>query len=325
MSKYYSWIFALVILCTLLNIVNASLGEEQPIYGHCVDECVQLSCPTSLDYFLRLFKWSCPENCRYVCMQAVTDKAIEDGTTVYQYYGKWPFYRLLGIQEPASVLFSIGNGLVHLYFLCQFQKHVPPGYFLKGFMILYTAIGMNAWLWSTIFHSRDTKFTELMDYFSAALFVLYTLFFALLRVFSIRNGLVIKAMGVVFICAFVAHVGYLVIVTFNYVYNMYANVVVGGLQLVTWIYWFIVQIVKTENHSILSYAHFAVVSCVGVSLAMCLELFDFPPFWRVLDAHSLWHFATIPLSIVWYRFLLADMWYEVNNVKPYTPVKLLPA
>ena len=37
-----------------------------------------------------------------------------------------------------------------------------------------------------------------------------------------------------------------------------------------------------------------------------LELFDFPPWWRVVDAHSLWHLATAPLAVLWYDFLIND-------------------
>jgi len=47
---------------------------------------------------------------------------------------------------------------------------------------------------------------------------------------------------------------------------------------------------------------------VGVSMigAVCLEIFDFPPWWRVIDAHSLWHLATVPVIVAWYRFLVND-------------------
>jgi len=42
------------------------------------------------------------------------------------------------------------------------------------------------------------------------------------------------------------------------------------------------------------------------TLAMSLELLDFPPHARVLDAHSLWHAATIPLAVWWWDFLVKD-------------------
>ena len=41
-------------------------------------------------------------------------------------------------------------------------------------------------------------------------------------------------------------------------------------------------------------------------LAGALELFDFPPFKRAIDAHALWHAATIVIVDRWYAFLLRD-------------------
>lgn len=246
-------------------------------------------------------------------MQAITDTAIEQGTPVYQYFGKWPFYRVFGIQEPASVVFSIGNGLVHLYFFRVLQKRVPPSYYLKPYMILYTVIGMNAWFWSTVFHSRDVKFTELMDYFSAGLFVTYTFYFALLRVFHIRHH--VQLLAFLFIALYGTHVSYLTFVVFDYTYNMAANVLMGVCQIVTWVGWFLHQVVTKQ---VRPYAHLAIIPGIGVVAALSLELFDFPPLWRVIDAHSLWHFSTIPLSMIWYHFLLEDMYYETQLSNHYT-------
>ena len=38
---------------------------------------------------------------------------------------------------------------------------------------MYSFISMNAWIWSTIFHTKDLQFTEIMDYFSAFALVLF--------------------------------------------------------------------------------------------------------------------------------------------------------
>ena len=40
--------------------------------------------------------------------------------------------------------------------------------------------------------------------------------------------------------------------------------------------------------------------------AMSLELLDFPPFVRLVDAHALWHLSTIPLALAWWTFLPND-------------------
>jgi hypothetical protein len=45
---------------------------------------------------------------------------------------------------------------------------------------------------------------------------------------------------------------------------------------------------------------------MATTAAMSLELFDFPPYYRVIDAHSLWHLATIFIARGWYGFLIRD-------------------
>ena len=41
-------------------------------------------------------------------------------------------------------------------------------------------------------------------------------------------------------------------------------------------------------------------------VAGALELFDFAPLWRAVDAHALWHAATVVIVDRWYAFLLRD-------------------
>ena len=38
---------------------------------------------------------------------------------------QWPFVRVLGAQEPASVVFSVLNGLAHLVMIGVFRSRVP--------------------------------------------------------------------------------------------------------------------------------------------------------------------------------------------------------
>jgi post-GPI attachment to proteins factor 3 len=59
-----------------------------------------------------------------------------------------------------------------------------------------------------------------------------------------------------------------------------------------------------------------------LTIAMSLEIFDFAPFWRVIDAHSLWHAATAgiisfnaALVLVYWDFLLVDSVFEVRRIK----------
>jgi post-GPI attachment to proteins factor 3 len=55
-----------------------------------------------------------------------------------------------------------------------------------------------------------------------------------------------------------------------------------------------------------AYAGTAALVVALTTAATMLELFDFPPWRRVVDAHALWHLATAPLAVMWYDFILMD-------------------
>ncbi|KAG5651719.1 hypothetical protein H0H81_007689 [Sphagnurus paluster] len=55
-----------------------------------------------------------------------------------------------------------------------------------------------------------------------------------------------------------------------------------------------------------SYIRKATVFVALTTAATALELFDFPPWGRIIDAHSLWHLATAPIALFWYDFLVED-------------------
>jgi len=55
---------------------------------------------------------------------------------------------------------------------------------------------------------------------------------------------------------------------------------------------------------------FPTLLCISLNrifiVAYLLKVLDFPPLWGILDAHSLWHAATIPLGPWWYYFWELD-------------------
>lgn len=69
--------------------------------------------------------------------------------------------------------------------------------------------------------------------------------------------------------------------------------------LTSWLGWSIVHFRRPSSR--LSF-----VFCLSMAMAGAFEVFDFAPLWGHLDAHALWHFATVPLTVIWYRFLAAD-------------------
>ena len=79
---------------------------------------------------------------------------------VQQFHGKWPFIRILGIQEPASAVFSIFNLVPHIYMLRKLVRTVPSETVTYRIWIGYSLVSINTWVWSTIFHTRDWDVTE---------------------------------------------------------------------------------------------------------------------------------------------------------------------
>ena len=79
-------------------------------------------------------------------------------------YSQWPFVRFLGIQEPASALFSLFNGMAHVAGFLNIQKRVAPGAPLRNWWLAFSLLSIVCWIFSTIFHTRDTYLTERLDY-----------------------------------------------------------------------------------------------------------------------------------------------------------------
>jgi hypothetical protein len=222
---------------------------------------------------------------------------------VVQFHGKWPFHRFAGMQEPLSVLFSLGNLAAHYYGLHRVVlPRLPAGYTMRPFYVALARLGMVTWFLSAVFHTRDFEVTEQLDYFAAGASVLYGLYYAVVRIWRLdkptpggRRGLRVWT-GV---CAvlYLAHVAYLKLWKWDYTYNMAVCAACGLVQHMLWSWFAWIRYRQTGK----AWAIWPVVVVMWVAMAMSLELFDFAPFWGSLDAHSLWHLGTIAPAVLFYQ------------------------
>ncbi|KAI0355087.1 Per1-like protein [Trametes cingulata] len=331
----YSARFALCLLLAVASSVLASSGDRAEDFRGCVSLCESRTCEgslpaVSLPLALRFTGWSCTDNCKYECMHAITDRAILQNVRIQQYYGKWPFWRFAGMQEPASVLFSVFNFMAHAAGVRKIRAKVPEGHPMKRYYLFFAYVSMNAWIWSSVFHTRDLPTTEKLDYFSAALAILYALYYTVIRLFhlypiertrltpaepsSISKSTLLAAWTVICSCAFLSHISYLTLLPrFDYTYNMVFNLVIGMAHNLLWLCYSLpsrFSIIRRYAGRPRTYrpphsnkpALFALLTTAATGL----ELFDFPPWRRIIDAHSLWHLATAPIAVFWYDFLVAD-------------------
>lgn len=221
------------------------------------------------------------------------------------------------MQEPASVLFSFLNLLGHQWGLRQLRARLPPRYPMRKYYLWLGRLGCASWIFSMIFHTRDFNLTEKLDYFAAGASVLYGLYYGVIRVFRLegevgeekrrargtagrdvnRRATLRRAWTAVCVAAYISHVSYLSFVRFDYTYNMAANVVVGVLQNLLWSGFAIYRYRQTGQ----VWTLWPLGVVWFISAAMGLELFDFPPFGGMVDAHSLWHLGTVAPVFWWYK------------------------
>lgn len=354
------------------STVLASQGDRSPAFQRCVATCGR-ACPAEPPRTWQPVlwsAWSCAADCAYTCTTSLTNLALispppatplspdelepaeqnamrlvgpggdleglELGRMV-QFSGKWPFRRYLGTQEILSVIFSLANLWAHAKGWRELGR-------LDGvasadaatLRVLYRTnalVGINTWVWSAVFHTRDTPWTEKADYFSAAASTLYGLWLAVAR----SGGLYKCGAGkrrwrritqAVFGTVFLSHCAYLSRGRFDYGYNMAFNVTVGVAQILLWTTWgltnfFAQRGAPTPSPTATSHPSTALqptprprhylrpLQPGWMLLAFtALELLDFAPVpsgLRLLDAHALWHASTIGVVRLWYGFLTADV------------------
>ena len=142
-----------------------------------------------------------------------------------------------------------------------------------------------------------------------------------------------------FLAIYIYHAHYLLYVKFDYGYNMQVNIAMGKSGHIKYIYsngmfslgtvfvlflltmWkrspvvtlaFIFVLAGVANsicwiawservYKKQPYCLKAVIALLLFNGAALLEVLDFPPIAWTFDAHSLWHAATVPLPLLWYR------------------------
>ncbi len=239
-----------------------------------------------------------------------------------KYFGKWPFKRILGLQELLSVMFSLANLAAHarnLYKLRLMQHatqhldiHMSKGGPVWGLWIGYALGSINAWWWSAVFHSRDTYVTERLDYLSADLSIMIGLYVSIVRIFGVARLQSRLLCAVPLILVTAIHFHHMLFVRFDYGFNVMLCIVAGVLQQVMWCTW------AMHNRHPCRKQLFTFVLLINAALS--LEVLDFPPVGGYLDAHALWHLCTVPLIYLWYKFVFADIkWAAMAAEASWTP------
>ncbi|KAF2761061.1 Mn2+ homeostasis protein [Pseudovirgaria hyperparasitica] len=314
-TSQLTWqLYVLAAVCLLAGCARASQGDRLPEFRECVEICKQTNCVEGgpvIPLHRRILLWTCPSECDYTCQHIITTARLARDppylSPVLQFHGKWPFHRFLGMQEPFSVLFSLFNYLAHAAGIAKLKATIPPSYTLRRYYVMFGYVGLASWVFSMVFHTRDSGVTEKLDYFAAGANVLFQCYYTPIRIFRLdvptpRRQTLLRVWTLLCAVLYVAHVSYLSLWRWDYTYNMAANVAVGIVGNLMWS-WFAVSRYRATGKGWTVWPGLIVA---WIILAMSLELFDFAPWGGMLDAHSLWHLGTVGPTIWWYNFLVKD-------------------
>ena len=313
-------IYAVSIVAT-----QSSSGDVDPAYHQCIrncdcvpnssDEQIAFASSTLIKYLFPTF--DCQETCSYNCMQIITKARTSRGYKVLKYYGHWPVIRYFNMEEPASALFSMLNCLPHLIHLLGPRKPRKAQYYMTKWLNVLTIVSLNAWVTSTLYHSKKTIISSRVDYASAFLLLSYSLWVALRRIWGRdANSTVVSTAFTVYASVVISRITEIMIGNFTFQNHMTICISISIIHVSVWLLWILYvilmdQLVKERKRKFTA-VHSTCLLCQFLFVvAAMLEIFDFPPFYGIFDAHSLWHLATVPLGFYWYYFWFLDCTYNI--------------
>ncbi|CAL1405057.1 unnamed protein product [Linum trigynum] len=333
------WVVAFVTFFCLVPGLGASDGDADPIYKSCVEECQTTGCVGKKCFqhcklssdgkpidgpwyhqeplYQRWKQWDCQSDCQYHCMISREDERSELGLKPVKYHGRWPFHRVYGIQEPVSVALTAVilalqfHGWISFFILVYYKLPLRPDkktyYEYTGLWHIYAFLYMNAWLWCAVYHTRDVVLTEKLYFSSTVAWVGFSLILATFRAFNIRDEAARVMIAAPVIAFVTTHILYLNFYNFDKGLNAKVSGAMTLVQVLIWLVW-----ATSSRHP--SRWKLWLVVLVGGSLSMLVEVYDFPPLGRYVDARAIWHVAAIPLGYIWWSFVRDDAEFRTSSL-----------
>ena len=118
---------------------------------------------------------------------------------------------------------SLANLWAHCVGYARFRRRVTLAYPMRTLWAAYAALSVNAWVWSAVFHCRDTRPTEVLDYFSADCLVVFTLFAVTVRAGRLFTAWQWTPLALPLLCGLGLHFRYMLFTLFDYGFNVKAR------------------------------------------------------------------------------------------------------
>lgn len=306
------WVFILLLFSS--SLLRASPGDETEDYQRCYKDCLTrvsdgfLSMPT-------VTFWTKRDECAYQCMWLMEETRIHLNRSPVKYFGKWPFKRWLGMQEPASALFSLANLTAHLLgFFGIYRRGVQPrarrrSWLLHWEIVLFASVAVVVWSASTFYHFRDVWWTVRIDYAAAFAWLILSLGFAISRAFSLRTKWQL-AVNASLLLIVTIHTIYIYIVDLNYAASQFlcgAAAIIYSALLLGWSGW------ERLRKGLRPHVIYLVVAIMStIFSAAILAVLDFSAWKGIIDAHATWHLITALIAPLFYVFFKKDALWDLN-------------
>eukprot|EP01036_Dinobryon_divergens_P029410 gene29410-38503_t len=181
---------------------------------------------------------------------------------------------------------------------------------MSKWIFLYAVSAIIAWSMSAIYHSKKTEISTKYDLVFALGVLVAGLVLVIRKILGRTNIFVVVSFVCMSGCLYIARAISILNGVVSFDSHMTSCIVLFSITSVLWAYWaclghaqsLLLSSSSFEWPSLRSPRWLCLLCNVWLLLAALLELFDFPPILGIFDAHSLWHAATAPLGIVWYRF-----------------------
>lgn len=334
-------LFLFLICSLILEFIDGSYGDLDYNFVRCSQNLFREWCSKAVSSTpLRLLSnsivpWTCAEACEYECMSNITSERVRRKLNIYKYYGHWPFIRYWGVEEIASVIFSILNGISHFCFAVQYLYRfaiwksigeTQTCSFMYNWIFFYSLSAIMAWAMSAIYHSKKTSESTKWDLIFALGVIISGLMLVIRKLLGPKVSIMVTyslIIATAALFAFRAQGIYDGNVSFDS--HMKSCIILFTVTSVLWSYWagFVGRKSLFSRFSWPSFQspRWLCLLCNAWLLAAALlELFDFPPILGIFDAHSLWHAATVPLGPLWYRFWTLEMAAEADPDEDVTPI-----
>jgi len=224
-----------------------------------------------------------------------------------QYGGKWPLIRVLGFQEFFSSIFSVGNLLPAIWaFYTVWTSprllNTPNG--IRRMYLIYASTACLAWIFSAIYHARDTSWSEYLDYAFSDIFVGFGLIVSIQRSWNFKST---RNVALAYIFGSIYTAGQVI---WFYIRRDYGENTrwAGATTAIFTVHWlvYVYRFGAQRRSFVWKVVAFQIIGW----LVSMNEFFDYSPFFDLLDAHAIWHGATIPLGSLWWPFIVDDAAFE---------------